>query len=75
VIRVKQADVDSYIESCRIPPGSLEHLYPATLGTSAPKASPSGSVVSGTTSSSRGTGPVSLRALASTSTSKRNDQA
>lgn len=28
VIRLKQTDVDDYIESCRIPPGSLDHLYP-----------------------------------------------
>lgn len=28
VIRLKQADVDTYIDSCRIEPGSLEHLYP-----------------------------------------------
>lgn len=28
VIRLKQADVDAYIEACRIEPGSLEHLYP-----------------------------------------------
>ena len=28
VIRLKQADIDEYIERCRIEPGSLEHLYP-----------------------------------------------
>ncbi len=28
VIRLKQSDVDDYIETCRIEPGSLEHLYP-----------------------------------------------
>ncbi len=28
VIRLKQEDVDAYIETCRIEPGSLEHLYP-----------------------------------------------
>ena len=28
VIRLKQTDVDKYIESCLIEPGSLEHLYP-----------------------------------------------
>ncbi|MFN0092783.1 MAG: helix-turn-helix domain-containing protein [Acidimicrobiales bacterium] len=28
VIRLKEAEVDSFIESCRIEPGSLEHLYP-----------------------------------------------
>jgi excisionase family DNA binding protein len=30
VIRLKQMDVDAYIEQCRIEPGSLEHLYPDT---------------------------------------------
>ena len=28
VIRLKQSDVDSYIEHCRIEPGTLDHLYP-----------------------------------------------
>lgn len=28
VIRLKQHDVDSYIEACLIEPGTLEHLYP-----------------------------------------------
>lgn len=28
VIRLKQADVDAFVESSRITPGSLEHLYP-----------------------------------------------
>ena len=28
VIRLKQSDVDAYIERCRIEPGTLEHLYP-----------------------------------------------
>jgi excisionase family DNA binding protein len=28
VIRLKEADLDRFIESCRIPPGSLEHLHP-----------------------------------------------
>ena len=28
VIRLKQSDVDSYIDQCRIEPGTLEHLYP-----------------------------------------------
>ncbi len=28
VIRLKPADIDAYIESCRIEPGTLEHLYP-----------------------------------------------
>jgi excisionase family DNA binding protein len=28
VIRLKAAEVDAFIESCRIEPGTLEHLYP-----------------------------------------------
>jgi excisionase family DNA binding protein len=28
VIRLKNEDVDRFIESCRIAPGDLEHLYP-----------------------------------------------
>ena len=28
VIRLKTSEVDAYIESTRIQPGSLEHLYP-----------------------------------------------
>lgn len=28
VIRLKQDEVDAFIESCRIEPGTLEHLYP-----------------------------------------------
>lgn len=28
VIRIKQADIDAFIEGARIAPGSLEHLYP-----------------------------------------------
>lgn len=31
VIRLKEAEVDSYIDSCRIQPGTLEHLYPETI--------------------------------------------
>ncbi len=30
VIRVKATDVDAFIESSRIEPGTLEHLYPDT---------------------------------------------
>ena len=30
VIRVKQSDVDAFIDAARIEPGSLEHLYPDT---------------------------------------------
>lgn len=32
VIRLKQEDVERFIEACRIPPGSLEHLYPELKG-------------------------------------------
>jgi excisionase family DNA binding protein len=28
VIRLKQDDVDTYIDTCKIQPGTLEHLYP-----------------------------------------------
>lgn len=28
VIRLKQAEVSAFVESCRIEPGTLEHLYP-----------------------------------------------
>ena len=31
VIRLKRLEVDSFIESCRIEPGTLEHLYPETM--------------------------------------------
>ena len=32
VIRLKQDDVDQFIEARRIQPGSLEHLYPEPVG-------------------------------------------
>ncbi len=32
VIRLQETDVDAYIESSRIVPGSLEHLYPEVKG-------------------------------------------
>ena len=32
VIRLKQSDVDAFIEASKITPGSLEHLYPEVLG-------------------------------------------
>jgi excisionase family DNA binding protein len=32
VIRVKLADLDQFIETCRIRPGQLEHLYPPLKG-------------------------------------------
>ncbi len=28
VIRLREAEVDAYLESCRIEPGTLDHLYP-----------------------------------------------
>lgn len=28
VIRLKAVDVDDYINSCRVKPGSIRHLYP-----------------------------------------------
>ena len=31
VIRLKKDEVDSFVESCRIEPGTLEHLYPETV--------------------------------------------
>jgi len=35
VIRLKADDVDVFIETCRIEPGSLEHLYPEVKGSTA----------------------------------------
>ncbi len=32
VIRLKENEVDSFIDACRIQPGTLEHLYPETVG-------------------------------------------
>ncbi len=32
VIRLKEDEVDAFIDACRIEPGTLEHLYPETLG-------------------------------------------
>ena len=32
VIRLQEQDVDLFIETCRISPGSLEHLYPELKG-------------------------------------------
>ena len=34
VIRLKRSDVDGFILECRIQPGTLEHLYPETVGSS-----------------------------------------
>lgn len=39
VIRLKQTDVDTFVENSRISPGSLEHLYPDSNQTSATDAS------------------------------------
>ena len=32
VIRLKETEVTTFIDSCRIEPGTLEHLYPETAG-------------------------------------------
>ncbi len=32
VFRLKQSDVDEYMEASRIKPGTLEHLYPERKG-------------------------------------------
>ena len=42
VIRVKGDDVDAYIESCRIEPGTISHLYPEVAPRVADPASGSG---------------------------------
>jgi len=42
VIRLKQADVDRFIEASRITPGSLEHLYPSVKGNGRAGISPTG---------------------------------
>jgi excisionase family DNA binding protein len=34
VIRLQLAEVHEFIERCRIQPGSLEHLYPESVGAS-----------------------------------------
>ena len=34
VIRLKASEVDGFIETCRIEPGTLEHLYPDASPTS-----------------------------------------
>jgi excisionase family DNA binding protein len=31
VIRLKQDEVDAFIDTCRIEPGTLEHLYPDAM--------------------------------------------
>ena len=40
VIRLKAEDVDAFIETCRIEPGSLEHLYPEVKGSSPARGEP-----------------------------------
>ena len=40
VIRLKEQDVNGFIEVCRIPPGSLDHLYPELKGPSDRHAAP-----------------------------------
>ena len=32
VIRLKRDDVDDFIETCRVEPGTMAHLYPSTAG-------------------------------------------
>ena len=32
VIRLKEVDVEKFMEACRIQPGQLEHLYPPLRG-------------------------------------------
>ena len=38
VVRVKEADLEAFIESSRIEPGSLRHLYPRAADSTAPTA-------------------------------------
>jgi excisionase family DNA binding protein len=38
VIRLKQQDVEQFVEASRIEPGSLEHLYPEPKGPGARQA-------------------------------------
>jgi excisionase family DNA binding protein len=33
VIRLQEHEVDEFVESCRIEPGTLEHLYPEAVST------------------------------------------
>lgn len=32
VIRLRENDLETYVEACRIEPGELSHLYPASAG-------------------------------------------
>lgn len=38
VIRLKQSEIDEFIEGCRIEPGSLEHLYPEPVSDTSTRA-------------------------------------
>lgn len=40
VIRLKEKDVETFIEASRIEPGSLEHLYPEPKGSAAREEEP-----------------------------------
>jgi excisionase family DNA binding protein len=51
VIRLQAHEVDAFIEAARIPPGTLEHLYPDPRGAQAGKGQPSAA----------GTGPGALK--------------
>jgi excisionase family DNA binding protein len=42
VIRLKEADVEGFIEACRVTPGSLDHLYPELKGHGATEPGPPG---------------------------------
>lgn len=42
VIRLKQADVDAFIEASKIEPGQLEHLYPEVGGAKGTAPDPGG---------------------------------
>ena len=42
VIRLKEVDVDAFIEACRVTPGSLEHLYPELKRDDGAEAGPGG---------------------------------
>lgn len=35
VIRLKRDDVDDFIETCRVEPGTMAHLYPPTVSSAA----------------------------------------
>jgi excisionase family DNA binding protein len=42
VIRIQQTDVEQFIQASRIPPGSLEHLYPEIKGNGRSPVTPDG---------------------------------